>query len=183
MPLLTIADLAQPEKVLAPYMTRAQNLSQVYLDQVVSSQEDHQRYTVEIFGSKKRAPGVHASELSKCMRALVYGIMGMERKANKGADVNMLMRFKMGHAIHALVQYEWSQIAEKSEGLIQFEDEVKVSPEVSAAAAQWNIRSSCDGIITCCAPQGGGPQVRVGLEIKTISDDGYKKLRQPQSDH
>lgn len=181
--LLTIADLESSGRDLGQAFTAAQGLSQMYLDYVNNSQEDHRKYTVEIFGSKKREPGVHASELSKCHRALVYGIGGMERKANTAnTDTNMLMRFLLGHAVHAMVQDNWHQIAKKSNGLVRFEDEVKVSPKTSPVAAQWNIRSSCDGIITLC-DQNKNPYLRVGLEIKTSADGPFKNLRSPEHDH
>jgi CRISPR/Cas system-associated exonuclease Cas4 (RecB family) len=183
MSLLTVADLNQTEEVLAPYITRAQQLGTIYTDHLIHGQADGYKYEVEVFGGDGRAQGVHASELSKCPRSLVYGIMGVERKANtQGADANMLMRFRLGQAVHALVQNDWKQIADKSQGAIRFEDEVRVSPETSPTAAQWNVQSSCDGIITCC-DQGGQPEMRVGLEIKTIVDDGFRKLREPQADH
>lgn len=185
MPLLTINDLNQPLKEVLKYVDMANGLSNVYIDYITNSQEDDQSYKTEVFGTKGRSKGVHASEISKCNRALVLGIMGIERKVDtSNNDINMLMRFKVGHAVHSMLQNDWKQIAKKSKGLITFKDEVKIEPGNSEIAKLWNIHSRCDGIITCYGDYNKtSPQIRVGLEIKTISDDGYSKLKAPQADH
>jgi hypothetical protein len=183
MALLTIADLNQPQNVLAPYIQRAQGLSQIYFDHIANTQDLNYKYAVEIFGSKERSQGIHASEISKCMRALVYGIAGVERKPEvRNTDVNMLMRFRIGQAVHAMVQYDWHLIANKPGSQMTFRDEVRVSPELGGVAELWNIHSSCDGEITLL-DAAGNPEIRVGLEIKTMSDKQYDKLKSPQHDH
>lgn len=181
MPLLTIADLDQPQAVLAPYIQQAQLLKSIYIDYVNNSQDDNFKYTVEVFGSKGRADGIHASEAAGCMRPPVYSLMGTERKPTK-IDTNMLMRFNVGKALHAMIQAEWHRIAAKSGGLIRFADEVRLTPELQELAAQWQIHSSCDGEITLCN-ENLEPQVRIGLEIKTESDGQYEKLKEPRDKH
>jgi CRISPR/Cas system-associated exonuclease Cas4 (RecB family) len=183
MPLLTIADLNQPREALHPYIQRAQALTDMYYRHIAEEQNDTFEYSVQIFGTSGRSRGIHASEISKCMRQIVYCIMGVERQPPiQGADVNMLMRFRLGTAIHAMIQNDWHRIAAKSGGLLHFQDEVRVNPDIGGLAQLWNIYSSCDGIFTLC-DQVGQPEVRVGLEIKSISDDGFNKLKSPQADH
>ena len=183
MPLLQIADLAQPQQVLSPLFQRAQSLSQIYFDHVANSQDDSYQYLVNIHGGGTRSQGIHASEISKCLRALVYGIMGMERIADpQHADTNMLMRFRMGHAIHGMLQNDWHRIAAASNGLMKFQHDIKVSPELGGAASVWIIYTHCDGIITLC-DEYGNELIRIGLEIKSISDSGFSKLKSPQKDH
>jgi hypothetical protein len=183
MPLLTIADLAQPQRELTPYIEMAGQLSQLYFDHIARDQEETYSYTVDVFGGKTRAPGIHASEISKCLKLLVYSIMGYERKANvETADVNMLMRFRVGTALHAMIQNDWHRIALASNGRLKFDDEVKINPELGGSALLWNLHSSCDGIITFL-DEHGNPILRVGLEIKTESDGQFEKLRQPREDH
>lgn len=182
MPLLTIADLEQSQAERVPYIKMAQQLKTIFLDHVASSQDDDVRYEVSIRGSKTRSNGIHASEASGCMRPAVYSLMGTERKPVVKTDTNMLMRFGIGHAVHAMIQDTWHRIAAKSNGRILFQDEVKMSPHQQDLAAQWEINSSCDGEIILC-DETGEPQVRIILEIKTESDGQYEKLRQPRDKH
>lgn len=157
-------------------------LSQLYFDHISRDQDENYEYRVEIFGSKTRAPGIHASEISKCQKLLVYSILGVERKIESDTvDVNMLMRFRVGTAIHSMIQNDWERIAAKSGGSLGFQSEAKINPSLGGYAGRWGIHSSCDGIITFL--DNGQPYLRVGLEIKSISADGYDKLRQPEPDH
>lgn len=182
MPLLTIADLDQPRTVLAPYIQQAQQLRRIYHEYILNNQDDSYTYTVEVFGSKGRAPGIHGSESSGCLRVPVYSLMNTERRPSPDPDLNMLMRFDLGKAVHAMLQQAWHRIAEKSQGRILFEDEVVLSPDLQQQAEEWNIHSSCDGKITLC-DENLEPQVRVGLEIKTESDGQYEKLKEPRDKH
>ena len=182
MTLLTIADLDLPQEVLAPYIQRAQCLSELYFAHIANDQNESYSYNVDIWGTKGRSQGIHASEISKCMRQIVYCIMGVEGQPPvQDADINMLMRFRMGTAIHAMIQNDWRRIAARRDDL-QFQDEVSVSPGMGGIAALWNIHSSCDGLFTFLDGQ-GYPEMRVGLEIKSISGDGFQKLKAPQQDH
>lgn len=182
--LLTINDLNQPPEVLDQYIIKAQQLSQVYFDYIAKSQNTNSKYEVELFGSSRRAKGIHASEASKCMRALTYGIMGKERVVDiEHADVNMQMRFRLGTAIHAMIQSEWHEIAKASNGLIYFKSEVPINPGIEGAAEEWNIHSRCDGIITLYNDNPTLPSMRVGIEIKSASADEYEKLKVPKPEH
>lgn len=181
--LLTIADLAKldSEEAIAPFLEIAQGLHRIYFDYVLNSQNDTYKYKVELIGSKERAKGIHASEVSNCMRQLVYGIMGTERRPDPStSDTNMLMRFKLGTAVHAMIQNDWHRIAKKTPD-IRFQDEVRIHPGLGGAAEEWDIHSSCDGIITFL--KGRKPYLRVGLEIKTESQGGYDGLKAPRPKH
>ena len=193
MPLLTKADLQQPQAYLTPYLESAQFLSQAYYDYVSNNQDEGYSYTVEVSGGKGRAPGIHASEMSNCLRQVVYSLLNVERKADSStSDVNMLMRFAMGTAVHSLVQSDWHRIAERTRGLwtiagvagctMTFEDEVEVSPVNGGAAADWDLHSHCDGVFTFWAPD-NTMLLRVGLEIKTASDKVFSKLTKPEKYH
>lgn len=182
MPLLTIADLDQPATVLAPYLLQAQRLKEIYLNHIETSQDDNFSYEVKIFGSKNRSNGIHASESSGCWRPPVYSLMGTARKPPPKSDTNMLMRFGVGHAVHAMLQDAWHRIAAKSNGRILFRDEVAMSPKLQEAAIQWDIHSHCDGEIILC-DEDSVPQVRIVLEIKTESDGQYTKLKEPRDKH
>jgi hypothetical protein len=154
----------------------------MYYKNVAEEQNITYDYTVQHFGSGTRAPGIHASEVSKCMRQIVYCILGVDRRPPvDNADVNMLMRFQVGTGIHSMLQSAFHRIADKSPKL-NFEDEIRIHPGLGGPAAMWNLRSSVDGVFTFF-DEFGAPELRVGLEIKTASDNVFGKLRSPQKDH
>lgn len=180
MPLTSIADLNQPIEVLQPYMDLAKTLSKLY-DRFLEEWEEDPSH---------RAPGIHASELNKCVRETYYSVIGLEKQ--NSTSVNMRRRFHMGHAIHEMVQRELHKMAAKLQAqeiaaqngwFLQFEDEVKVSPKHQALAAKYKIMSSCDGIFTFRELENGDPVLRVGLEIKSENPDGYEKLQAPKKEH
>lgn len=180
MPLLTISDLDQPEHVLEPFIKRAEGLSDIYMDYIAKDPGGF-KYEVEITGERSRASGIHASEMSKCQRRVVYSVMNTERKPDPSTtDVNMKMRFRLGGAVHAMLQNDWHRIAASRDDMT-FKDEVGIYPSMSKLAAEHDIHSSCDGEIVLLTD--GTPEVRVGLEIKTASPKEYEKLKAPQPDH
>lgn len=189
--LTTLDDLKTlPAEVRNGFVQQASQLS-MYYEGWKSQDNGGYEYKVEIPGSRERAPGVHASEISKCLRRLTYGVMGEKRKPPTGAqrDVNMQMRFNIGHAVHGMLQYEFKLMcAWLNEGMFNgtgwsayFEPEVHIHPGMSQVAAQWNIHSSCDGIF--CFDFCGNTVLRVGIEIKTKSKDEFDKLKCPEPDH
>lgn len=191
MPLNSTTELKGQD--LTPYIEFVNSLSQMYFDYVANSQDDTYSYTVDHFGGKERAPGIHASEISNCMKLMVYSLMNTQRYSDPStSDVNMLMRFALGTAVHAMVQNDWHRICEKTAGQIvfdgcsgytlSFQDEVKISPELGGLSAYWNLHSACDGIFTLWSPH-GQPVLRIGLEIKTESDKQFDKLTQPRVYH
>jgi len=182
MPLLTINDLETlPLEEKNRLIKMATGLSTTYLSYVANNTGSSE-YKVEIGGERTRSAGIHASEISNCLRQVVYSLTDTERKSDPTkTDVNMRMRFGMGHAIHAMLQNDWHQIADKSEGKIEFVDEVRISPKLGGCAEDWDIRSSCDGIITL--HQDGKPLIRIGLEIKSASLQEFEKLREPKNMH
>lgn len=147
-------------------------------------------YTVDIPGSETREPGVHASELG-CLLRVVYSLLGVERRPATDTDAkrtNMKMRFNIGHAVHAMLQHELKLMCEWLVGDVQFQDEVRVNPEIGGPAAQYLMRSSCDGIFTFYPPREDytvnvPAYLRVGLEIKTASEKEFDKLVKPKDEH
>jgi hypothetical protein len=182
MPLLTISDLDQPFEVLKAHYDRVQQLGSMYSSYIAS---DDDTYTYNVFkgSSSSRAVGIHASEVSGCLRRLVYGVAGFERRvAPESNDVNMQMRFRLGTAAHAMLQNDWQRIAKKTGGWLSFEDEVHINPSLQPLAEEWNIHSSCDGIFIF-HDSAGQQEIRVGLEIKTEANDGYTSLTSPRPKH
>lgn len=179
MPLLTIADLDQPQEVLAPLIKKAQTLSGIYMEFVKDDSESFQ-YGVFDGGDEERAYGIHASEISNCMRVSVYSLMHTPKVHNPNAR-NMKMRFRIGTAVHALIQSEWKRIGIRSKGRIHVEIEAEVAPELQEVAAEWDLHSHCDMVLTLF--EDDRPIVRVGTEIKTKSGPSYDLLKKPESAH
>jgi len=186
MPLVTISDLNGPQDEVLECVSLATELSALY-DHIANTDTD----------GKDRAPGIHASELYPCLRRAVYSLMGTERRPQLSRFWRQ--RFKVGHAIHGMVQADCHEIdrrsalngafaaadrvAKANDYVIIFEDEVKVSPEKQALAKFYNIHSACDGIFTFHHKGNGEVKLRVGLEIKTEAPDGYEKLKEPKPEH
>ncbi len=180
MPLTRIADLAQPKEDLEPYLEMAGSLSKLYESLLENWQENH----------ADRPPGIHASELNKCLRETFYTLTNVEKQ--NSVSVNMRRRFHIGHAVHAMVQKELhklaayhqaEEVAQQNGWYLEFEDEVVINPEKQELAAKYKIYSSCDGVFTFRESEHGEVVLRVGLEIKTENPDGYEKLKQPKKEH
>jgi hypothetical protein len=176
--LTTIADLDQPAEVTKPLIARAMELGKFYTGFKAQDTGGYQ-YLVDVTGSKDRAPGIHASELS-CQLKLVYNLLGVEKRP-ENRDVNMQMRFNMGHAVHGMVQHEFKLMCQWLGGGITFEDEVGIHPGLGGVAAQYTMYSSADGVF--CFVHDGVVYLRVGLEIKTESGPGFEKLKKPRDYH
>lgn len=193
MSLVTIADLDQAPDVKAQFISHAMLLGNWY-HEFKKQDSGPYSYTIINHGVSERSAGIHASEISKCFRLLVYSIRGEERRSTKSdkADANMQMRFDLGNAAHAMLQSDLKRMCEwlTTERVvwITFEDEVAISPELEGVAREWNLHSHCDGRFTFWAADPQNPTnalayLRVGLEIKTKSGPEYEKLTKPDAEH
>lgn len=183
MGLVSISDLfTQPPDMLAWYRVWAQDLGEMYNNFVRQDDEDVS-FEVGWHGAKARSAGIHASELSgTCQRPVWYSLTG-EQRTDAELDPFWKKKFRVGHVYHAMVQEDWRRLCEKSNGMLTFEREVRIDPELQLIAKQYDIQSSCDGVINFHDQPGGPPVMRVGLEIKTESPDQYKDLKKPKDQH
>jgi hypothetical protein len=179
MALVSIADLGQSQEVRTQYVQHAMQLS-VLWHKWKEQQSGNRDVTVAFRGEKGRKPGIHASEISKCQRKMVYSLMGTERIVS-ARNVNMQDRFDVGTAMHAVIQKQFYEMCDWLGGGITFEDEAKIHPGLGGVAEKWNMHSSCDGIFTFW--HNCQPYLRVGLEIKTQSGPEFEKLKEPFDDH
>lgn len=187
MSLASIADLNGPPEEVAARIAQARELSNLYDDFVVLTQDGHDR-----------APGIHASELYPCLRRPVYSV----RNTPKHPNVSKFwkQRFKVGTAIHEMLQNDFEAMAARSrtkdkamrvagamaetmDCYIEFEREVRVHPDLQPIAAHYKLYSAADGIFTFKKKDTHEVVLRVGLEIKTESPDEYAKLKGPKSGH
>lgn len=172
MALVRIRDLHGPKEEVADLIDRASTLSQLYDDSIEADEGN----------GHLRAPGIHASEVSKCERRIVYNVLDTPKKKS-GTRKIYRQRFEVGKYLHMMIQRDFHQMANKSGGRIQFDSEVPISPKYQSLAAELNIHSSCDGVFTFRDDPYGPAVLRIGLEIKTESPDQYEKLRAPRPDH
>lgn len=183
MPLVTISDLfTQPNDIVAKYMSWASDLGMMYENFIKQDDEDV-AFITSWHGAKARSGGIHASEISGgCRRPVWYSITGVQRQDNN-LDPFWKKRFRIGHAYHAMVQEDWRRICEKSNGLMSFEKEVRIDPSLQLIAAEYDIHSSCDGVIIFRDQPWGEAVLRIGLEIKTMSPRQFEDLKKPKLEH
>lgn len=188
--LMTLNDLqTTPQGVQNQCVQAAMSLSDLWESYVKQSPGDWDLHT-EFRGERGRGGGIHASELSRCRRLIVYSAMNTERKV-QAQDKNPKQQrvFDIGTIVHAYVQSQFHEMCDWVNGdrkQLTFEDEAAIHPGLGGVAQQYNMHSSCDGIFTFWQPLGQNvyqPWMRVGLEIKTINDDGFGKLSKPKDDH
>ena len=183
MSLVTISDLYnQPNDIVAKYLSWASDLGDIYENFIKQDDEDV-AYITGWHGAKSRSQGIHASEMSGgCRRPVWYSITGVARQ-DGDLDPFWKKRFRIGHAYHAMIQEDWRRISEKSGGLMSFEKEVRIDPSLQLIAAEYDIHSSCDGVIIFRDKPWGEAVLRVGLEIKTASPKQFEELKKPKLEH
>jgi CRISPR/Cas system-associated exonuclease Cas4 (RecB family) len=183
MRLVTIHDLeTNPPDVTKELVARAMRISTWY-DQWKEQDPGGYSYTVEVSAGHKRSAGIHASEISNCPRRVFYTMTSTEQR-REGRNVNMQRRFNMGHAVHAMVQQElrlMGQWLSTEDQKVTFEDEVPINPNLQQTAKDWDLYSSCDGVLAFHYQ--GNPYLRIGVEIKTKSGPEYEKLSAPEPAH
>ena len=165
MSLLTIAD-GEREENWEEHGHLFRGFSDAY-ERFMDERDDH-----------VRPAGVHASEITGCLRSAAYTMTATEKKGIIGRIWRK--KFEHGHWVHAGIQAAMHEMDGKFDSY-QFEDEVRINPDNNAVAADWNIFSSCDGVITFF--KNGNPIARMGLEIKTESAAQFEKLTEPRDYH
>lgn len=129
----------------------------------------------------RRKPGLHASEISGCLRVPVYTMTETEKKGP--IPVAWRKRFNVGNAVHDMLQGKMKAMAASSKGRILFDCEVPIAPGLQPLATKWGIHSHCDGVFTHLDEDCMTVKNRVIVEIKSKSPDEFKKLVRPEDDH
>lgn len=180
MRLLTIDDLATPG--WEPLLDHVASIQKVY-NLYKSRARSRRHLSMTISGDEDRPPGLHASELCTCIRQASYSLKAVKKKSDdRSIDNNMLMRFDIGHAVHALLQNDFHRMCGYSDGRILFEDEVRINDSTGGVALTYQIRSSSDGVFTFY-DYDANPYLRCGLEIKSMSDAEFEKYKTPDKKH
>ena len=179
--LVTLKDLnTQPPDVLAEFTKWAGELSGMY-ERFLDEDDEDEEFTVSWGSSKNRAAGIHASEISGCRRKGVYTLLGTKKI---GAPASFWKRkFRAGHLYHQLLQRDFHRMCALTNGLMRFEDEIRIKPDLQTLAKELDIYSSCDGAFTFYDGIGGPPILRVGVELKSASPGEWAELKKPKADH
>lgn len=96
--------------------------------------------------------------ISDCERRMVYKLLKTPRKAEIPSNLRKI--FAMGHAVHEVVQRAAHEVSDA------------FNSERTARFPETLISGSCDGDL--------GDE---GLEIKSMSEAGFKSLKSPKTEH
>lgn len=172
--LTTLAEMT--DENIAQYLPKLEVFSNLYEQHIAIDDGNH----------AERPPGIHASEISNCQLKAYHTLCGLEKRKNPNPNPMWQKKFKIGHAIHAMIQGELHRMAKRSNGLLSFADEVPITPYTSAISNWYKIYSSCDGVITLRERDERGRLIdvtRMILEIKSSSPTEYEKLKAPKPEH
>ena len=179
--LLSIADLPSlTDEMRELIIGEVDRLRALYMDHTKSNHLGAD-YRVKCGSDTGRAQGIHASEISDCLRMSVYSLMGIRRRPNPHMG-DLRRRFQIGHAVHAMIQNDFSAIAQQSRDRLRFTAEVPVDQSLGGVAERWELASTSDGEFTLVDAR-GDPYARIGLEIKSASHGEFERLRKPKPAH
>lgn len=130
-------------------------------------------------GGYERAQGIHASELSGCLRQVAHNLLGTPVGGIQQPSVTTELTFAIGHAWHNILQGYLLETASRDPDGATFRPEIKISPEHQELAAHYNIQSHSDGIWRWAAY----PDYLLNIEIKSSSKEEFKARKQPEPDH
>lgn len=134
-------------------------------------------------GGHDRSGVFHPSAVGMCPRRNVYEYIRTPRKEAAGAaDLEI---FRIGHAVHHIIQTIISDLDRilTPQGIeFTFRPEIPFDRNNDLLFHDFGIGGTADGLLELHHTRLGWRQRGV-LEIKSISDDGFNKLRGPKKDH
>lgn len=113
-----------------------------------------------------------------CARELYYSLRGDPTSYSREPRNQRIL--DTGSAIHLQLQTYLLAAAKSSGGTEIFTMEVDIDPAENKIADEFDLSGHTDGIYEV---DDGTDQIRVGVEIKTINDAGYKGLNSPHKEH
>jgi hypothetical protein len=123
----------------------------------------------------------HPSTVGMCGRRNVYDFI--RTPAIPTIDPDDFEVFNMGHAVHALIQGKLAEVGQtlkpKKIGY-EFEAEVPCPKETDVLYQTFSIAGTTDGILKIWADTWRQHGI---LEVKSIKDANFEKLREPKEDH
>lgn len=123
----------------------------------------------------------HPSAIGSCGRRNVYEYI--RAPALQTIEPEDLEVFDMGHAVHGLVQGKLAELGKtlKTKGVgYSFRAEVPYDRETDILYQDLHVGGTTDGILEIWTDDW---KQRGILEVKSIKDENFKKLRGPKEDH
>lgn len=123
----------------------------------------------------------HPSAVGACGRRNVYEFI--RAPAITTIDPDDLEVFDMGHAVHGIVQGKLAELGMtlESQGVgYSFRPEVRFDPETDVLYQDLHVGGTTDGILEIWTEDW---KQRGILEVKSIKDENFTKLRGPKDDH
>lgn len=148
------------------------DLEGAYCDWVKTEPQTHDRSGV-----------FHPSAVGMCARRGVYEFIRTERREATGVDDQEI--FRIGHAVHHLVQTilgDLDRILTPQGIEFEFHPEIPYDPATDLLFFDFGIGGTADGLLTLHHRKMGWTQRGI-IEIKSIGNDGFEKLRSPKPDH
>jgi CRISPR/Cas system-associated exonuclease Cas4 (RecB family) len=187
--LRTIADLKDAPKSLLREIT--------LIDRIYSLLEDTNvedigiRGTFDISSGGRRTGVFHASTVGSkdgkslcgnypmgCQRKMYYDVENADNEDHWDPRLRSLL--DTGTMIHEQLQAYTHVVADRSGGMETFFDEVDIDPDKNPIAAALDLSGHTDGIYTILTDM---YDIRFALEIKSISEKGFKATKSIHSEH
>lgn len=130
-----------------------------------------------------RSGEFHPSAIGYCGKRQVLGFMGVQ--GVETIDARSFDIFDVGHAVHHLIQGRLEhpglhELMHRRGMTFEFVREVRFDPASDELFRELRLGGTTDGltrIVTTASKQ------RAVIEIKSIGDDGFKKLNGPMESH
>ena len=159
---LTLADVANLTK------DDIFDLENAYVESVAAKERDD------------RSGHFHPSAVGMCARRNVYEFNAAP--AIPTIDPDDLEIFDMGHAVHDIVQGKMAKLGTAGSDIeYEFAAEVPYDEETDRLYKEYGIGGTCDGVARIWLP--GAWEQRGIVEIKSMKDTLFEKLRKPKEDH
>lgn len=191
--LLSISDLKKAPKKMFQKMGLLDRIDSLLEDMNLSESEkpDIPVLKLDIRDKGRRTGVFHASAVGSqsgkslcgrymmgCGRELYYGYTGAEMSSAREPRNRRIL--DTGHAIHLQLQSYLLAVADRSDGSEKFTMEVDIDPDTNEVAGRLDLSGHTDGIYEI---SDGQDDIRIGVEIKSINDSGYKDLTKPHREH
>lgn len=127
-----------------------------------------------------RSGHFHPSAVGMCARRNVYEFNAAPAISTiDPADQEI---FDMGHAVHDIVQGKMAKLGTKGSAVrYEFAPEVPYDEKTDTLYKEYGLGGTCDGTLRIWLP--GVWEQRGILEVKSMKDSLFEKLRSPKADH
>lgn len=132
---------------------------------------------------KERPHGIHASELSSCLRKAQYTYLNAEKRFINTAYWSRILR--IGEVVHNVLQEEFTHAfgPKNSKNSVTAETEVNINHNTSEIAKKYNIHGHADVVLTVRDSTYPNRSFKVLVEIKSASQKTFENMKSPKKEH